>query len=565
MKLLLLQILLFVKNEKAKKNVYLLAKFLFFLTLIITVYSVTFHLIMIHEGRDFSWITGVYWTLTVMSTLGFGDITFSTDLGMLFTLLVLISGVILLMIMLPFTFIQFFWAPWLEAQKETRTPRSLPETIKNHVILTNYDPITRKLVEKLKKYNFDYSFVTSDHQAATEIFDTGYTVVLGEVDAPETYKKMQTDKAALIVATANDLMNTNIAFTVREISDTVPIAISADNEHSLDILNFPGYTNVFQFMSMLGTNMAKKTRVVRQTHIIGQFEKLLVGEFPVRDINNLAGQTLKQSKLRNKIGLTIIGIWERGEVLLPDPDAALKKTNILIVAGTREDLVRVDQQLAMPSEHADSDLGILILGGGRVGQAAARYLALNNIKYTIVEKRPTIARKSRHHIQGDAADINTLKEAGIDKARAVIITTHNDAMNIYLSFYCRQLRPDIQIVTRATEDRTVSKLYRAGADIVDSLAVMGANSIINLLHPSTTSFFSEALNVFMVPTPDAFFGKTLAETMLREKTRCNLLAIKQGEKFSTDLDPNTTFTKAENLILAGSLEAEELFRKEYLT
>ncbi|HIQ37790.1 MAG TPA: potassium channel protein, partial [Desulfocapsa sulfexigens] len=295
MKLLLLQILFFVKNKKAKKNVFLLAKFLFFLALIIGLYSVTFHLIMVHEGRDYSWITGLYWTLTVMSTLGFGDITFSTDLGLIFTLLVLMSGVVLLLIMLPFTFIQFFWAPWLEAQNQTRTPRSLPESTRGHVILTNFDPITRNLVEKLKKYKYDYSFVTSDQQTAIEIYDAGYKIVLGEVDTPETYQKMRADKAALIVATADDLMNTNICFTVREISDTVPIAASADNKHSLDILNFPENTNVFQFMNMLGTNMAEKTMVVRQTHIIGKFEQLLIGEFPVRDINHLAGQTLKQS------------------------------------------------------------------------------------------------------------------------------------------------------------------------------------------------------------------------------------------------------------------------------
>ena len=564
MKLLLLQILFFVKNKKAKKNVFLLAKFLFFLALIIGLYSVTFHLIMVHEGRDYSWITGLYWTLTVMSTLGFGDITFSTDLGLIFTLLVLISGVVLLLIMLPFTFIQFFWAPWLEAQNQTRTPRSLPESTRGHVILTNFDPITRNLVEKLKKYNYDYSFVTSNQQAAIEIYDAGYKIVLGEVDAPETYQKMQADKAALIVATADDLMNTNICFTVREISDTVPIAASADNKHSLDILNFPENTNVFQFMNMLGTNMAEKTMVVRQAHIIGKFEQLLIGEFPVRDINHLAGQTLKQSRMRNRIGLTVIGIWERGEILPPDPEATLKQTNILIIAGTKEDLERVDRSLAMSPEKMDSEIGILILGGGRVGQAAADYLEQNDIPYTIIEKRPTITKGNNRYIQGDAADINTLKEAGIEEARAVIITTHNDAMNIYLSFYCRQLRPDIQIVTRAVEKRTVSKLHRAGADIVDSSASMGAKSIMNLLQPSKSSFFSEALNVFMVPTPDAFIGKTLAEIMIREKTRCNLLAIKTDKDFTTHLDPDMSFNKVGKLILAGSLEAEGLFRKEYL-
>ncbi|MBU1138606.1 MAG: potassium channel protein, partial [Proteobacteria bacterium] len=75
MKMLLAQLLFFVRNKEAKKNVALLLRFLFFLTFIIALYSITFHLIMLYEGRNFSLITGFYWTLTVMSTLGFGDIT----------------------------------------------------------------------------------------------------------------------------------------------------------------------------------------------------------------------------------------------------------------------------------------------------------------------------------------------------------------------------------------------------------------------------------------------------------------------------------------------------------
>jgi hypothetical protein len=60
------------------------------------------------EGRDYSWITGLYGTLTVMSTLGFGDITFQSDVGRAFSIIVLLSGIVLLLIMLPFAFIRFF-------------------------------------------------------------------------------------------------------------------------------------------------------------------------------------------------------------------------------------------------------------------------------------------------------------------------------------------------------------------------------------------------------------------------------------------------------------------------
>ena len=60
----------------------------------VAVYSLIFHLLMLREGRDHSWFTGIYWTLTVMSTLGFGDITFNTDLGRVFSMTVLLTGTI---------------------------------------------------------------------------------------------------------------------------------------------------------------------------------------------------------------------------------------------------------------------------------------------------------------------------------------------------------------------------------------------------------------------------------------------------------------------------------------
>lgn len=563
MKLFLLQFLFFVKNEKAKKNVYLLARFFFFLALIITLYSVLFHLIMVHEGRDFSWITGFYWTLTVMSTLGFGDITFSTDLGLLFTLLVLVSGVILLLIMLPFIFIQFFWVPWLEAQNDTRIPRTLPRETKEHVIIPTFDALTRNLVEKLKKHLYDYCFVTGDQQTAHEIQDSGYNVIFGEIDDPQTYKNINTEQAALVVTTANDLLNTNISFTVREVSGKVPIACSADQEHSLDILNFPGNIHVFQFMKMLGINMAEKTMPVSGTHIIGRFEELRIGEIPVRD-TALVGRTLAESRLRNDLGVTVIGILERGKIIAPEPQSRLSVTNILIIAGSEAALENAGKHLVKPPLQPLSGPTVLILGGGRVGEAAAGYLKVKNVPYIIIEKRHNVGIDHVHHIHGDAADIRTLKEAGIDKAASVIITTHNDAMNIYLAFYCRQLRPDIQIISRAEEERNVSKLFRAGADLVDSFASMGATTIMNILHPTDTSIFSDALNVFLVPTPEAFTGKTLTELRVREKTNCSLLAVKNDGTFTTNPDPTTIFNNSSELILAGSIEAEEQFREEYL-
>ena len=76
MKFLPSQLIYLLQDRRARRNIRALAEFTLFLTVLVAVFSFLFHVIMAHEGRDFSAVTGVYWTLTVMSTLGFGDITF---------------------------------------------------------------------------------------------------------------------------------------------------------------------------------------------------------------------------------------------------------------------------------------------------------------------------------------------------------------------------------------------------------------------------------------------------------------------------------------------------------
>ncbi|UCF41708.1 MAG: potassium channel protein, partial [Gemmatimonadota bacterium] len=92
LKTLVAEIASVIRSRRGRRNLRVLARFIFVLAAMITVYSVGFHLLMQREGQEHTWITGFYWTLTVMSTLGFGDITFHTDTGRLFSILVLLSG-----------------------------------------------------------------------------------------------------------------------------------------------------------------------------------------------------------------------------------------------------------------------------------------------------------------------------------------------------------------------------------------------------------------------------------------------------------------------------------------
>ena len=561
MKFLFAQLLYFFQHKTAQRNLVTLGKFFAFLLLIILLYSVLFHALMMYEDRYHTWITGFYWTMTVMSTLGFGDITFHTDLGRLFTMVVLFSGVLFLLILLPFTFIQFFYAPWLDAQEKARTPRKLPDTVHGHVIITSVDPITTRLIEYLSRQGLPYYIVTADSHEATSLLDTGYSVIIGEPDRPETYRFIHADKAALIVVTNDDLKSTNISFTIRQVSQDVPIVTNANYSHSIDILEFSGNVSVYEFMKMLGESLSRRAYGVGQgTNIIGRFDDLLISELPVR-YTDIEGKTLAETGIRQSTGVTVIGMMETGRFFAPSPQTVITPNTILMLAGSASQLNTFEEAYPVSCTQEPDKPQVLILGGGRVGQVAARTLDEYGISYRIVEKRPIKAEGAAKDVTtvGDAADINTLKEAGIDHAKSVIVTTHSDDMNIYLTFYCRQLREDIQIISRSILERNVAKLHMAGADQVMSYSSLGAGTIFQLLKPNEVSLFTEGLIVMNRRAGVELAGKTIMQSGIREQTGYSIIAFRRDDRLTVSPEPETEIREDDELIVIGTAENENLF------
>ncbi|WP_459936477.1 potassium channel family protein [Desulfonatronum parangueonense] len=562
MKYLPSQIITMLQKQPAKRDLRVLLKFLLVLFLLVTTYTILFHVIMEHhEGRSFSWVTGFYWTLVTMSTLGFGDIVFYTDLGMLFSVTVLLSGVVFLLVMLPFTFIQFFYAPWLEAYAKSRTIRSLPEETENHVIIVGTDAVCLSLPNKLKQHQRNPYLVVDDQQVASTLQDQGYKVIHGDLDDGETYKRIQVDKAALVVVNSGeDKINTNIVYTLREFCET-PIVSNASDEDSVDILQLAGSSQVYQFTKMLGQSLARRVLgVSMQANIIGRFDELLIAEVPAMR-SSLEGKTIFESRLRELTGITVAGVWERGRFRVPTPDTIITSSTVLVLAGS-------EQQLAVYDEifggNWKSDAPVLILGGGRVGRAAADTLKSRDVNYRIVEKNIRAVRSgSEEYIHGSAADLDTLRKAGIDTAPSVIVTTHDDDMNIYLTIYCRRLRPDIQIITRATLDRNISKLHRAGADLVMSYASLGRTNITNYLLQDNTLMVSEGLNIFKAPAPVQLSGKTLEESSIRQQTGCNVIAIRREGRLDVNPAPGSAIAADSELIMIGDAESEVCFMDLY--
>ena len=168
----------------------------------------------------------------------------------------------------------------------------------------------------------------------------------------------------------------------------------------------------------------------------------------------------------------------------------------------------------------------LIIWGGRVGHTIANRFKEREMPYLIIEKNPRCPN------------------------------THDDDANIYLTKYLRSLRPDMQILSRANLERNVSTLHRAGADFVMCYSSLGANAIFNFLKNEGALMLAEGLNVFHLKAPQALVGKNLAQSKIRQRTGCSVVAVKVNGVMAINPDPQAPIQEDAELILIGTYEGE---------
>lgn len=555
-------VLTYLSAPSRARNIRVVLWLLVALLAMVVVYSVLFHVIMANEGRDHSWMTGFYWTLTVMSTLGFGDITFESDLGRFFSVVVLISGAMFILVLLPFAFIQFVFVPWVAHRDATRAPRQLPEGTRGHIILTDNGAIEDALIRRADNSMVPYVVLVAELEHALALHDQGYRVMVGPLDDPETYRAARVEHAALVAATNADTANTNIAFTVREIDAHVPIVATATAEASVDILQLAGCNEVLRLGEMLGQAIARRVLGSDgRSHVVGEFGGLRIAEASMAG-SSLVGETLLDADLRGRFNLNAVGAWDRGRFSIAGPQTPITATTVLILAGSDDQLAAYDAAFGVDRP---LDTPAIIIGGGRVGRAAGRALMRADIDHRIIEQQADRIRDADHYVLGDAAELRVLKEAGIEDTSAVLVTTHDDDINVYLTIYARKLRPDVQIIARANLDRNVTTLHRAGADAVLSYASTGATAIWNTLGFNDTLVLAEGLDVFRVAMPAGLAGRSLADGAIRQTTGCNVVAVLQHGDIETNPDATRPLPADADLIVIGDDEAEGRFHQAFPT
>ena len=133
----------------------------------------------------------------------------------------------------------------------------------------------------------------------------------------------------------------------------------------------------------------------------------------------------------------------------------------------------------------------IVCGFGRVGRQVARDLRAAGAQYVVIDSEPANREAAYapgvRFILARPSDDDALRDAGIERARAVVACVDSDAENIFIALSARELRPDIAIVARASQEEAEAKLRRAGADrVISPYKASGTEMARLALHPNVS-------------------------------------------------------------------------------
>ncbi|MFT3846412.1 MAG: NAD-binding protein [Lacibacter sp.] len=219
------------------------------------------------------------------------------------------------------------------------------------------------------------------------------------------------------------------------------------------------------------------------------------------------------------------------------------------------------KQLKMDNAIHHLNNHVIVCGFGRNGTECAQVLSDNHIPFVVVEEKHGVPANLpfsvNHFIKGDATTDETLKEAGIEKARAIIATMPVDADNLFMVLTARQLNPNIIIISRASQDSSVNKLRVAGANnVIMPDKIGGAHMATMVLIPDVAELIAimgtRNTMEFKIEEIVANKSVTLGELDLWKNCGCTLLGVKNKGEYTLNPSPDYCINDGERLILMGS-------------
>jgi len=545
-----------LSEVKLSRRNRLIAYYLAGLVALVALYTVVYNVAMARlEGVNQSIFASFEFVVQTMTTTGYGQDSdeWSHPLTFLFVAATQISGIGIGFFTLRLVIIPLFTGAEVDLDSRL-TPK------RDHVIVCEYRRDSAVLLDELDELGIDYVLIASVEERAKELSDDGYAAIHGSPQDVSALRRAGVETARAVITDTGDATVDTI-LTVRSVRSDVEVISLTDDSDMREILLDTGADTVLSPHGVLGRRLAEKavsSLGAELTDTVDLGGDIELTEVPVQHGSRLVGTRIRNSRIREETGANVVGAWIDGELQLPpDPDAVIRQNTVLLVSGAH-DALEAFGDVSRPTRGIRDHDRVVLAGYGEVGGAARAVVADAGIETVAID----VAEREGVDIVGDASAEAVLHEAGIDEADAVIVGLPDDSAGLLTTVLARSLDRDIEILVRVSDPDATRKALSAGADYVLSVPRVSARMVARELRGEDV--LAPASQVRLVRVSAApFAGSTLAGSGIAEETGCRVVAVEDETGFTGSVDPTREFTGDERLVVVGTDEAVQRFRKRF--
>jgi Trk K+ transport system NAD-binding subunit len=450
---------------------------------------------------------------------------------------IILSGVIMIFIVVP-----LLVAPFIIARLAPTPPKTTPHPLSGHTVVFGFDEIAKSIVDSLTIADHDIVIIEMDKTAAFNIaaqYRKRAYVIWGDYTDPASWAGAYLEAADYIVICKDERLTANIVLGIRELAKGKIISIV--DKLSFDrYLRYAGAEYVLSPKHSTGRILARhavlnpagdtapeipgldRISINLENHA---HDELKLINIPVAPGAKASGKTLRELQLFERYGIIVLFLWRSG-TFVPKPcanDEIDTSTSLFLFGRTDAIVAAIHDEFSVDGQR---EARAVIAGFGDVGAAAYQELRNAGISCIVVDSK----KHDVNQVVGNAENEEILKNAHIEDAQFCIVALNNDDVNIFTTLMARNLNPAIRILARANTPVSVDKLYRAGADYVALLPMIGGQTIGRIILSDLVTILLELPNGEIVVMKHVMNSNPGPVGRYKKKTGVQIIGIESASR-----------------------------------
>jgi len=310
------------------------------LTLVLAVIAygtIGFHFI---EGQ--SWTVSLYWTFVTIGTVGYGDYSPETALGMYFTITLIILGIGTFALAVE-SLLEF-----LVKRQQLRLMGLVNVERSNHVVICGWTESTMECIKDIGK-DFEVFVIDENEEVKKKAIKNKVNFVHGDPTRMKDLEKANVKGAkSIIVDMGSDSKSIHTILGIRKLDKDVRIIAEVERYENIEQIKLAGADQVISPFVISGRLMYKSIQdgyeAMFVQEVLAEHSNREIKEVEVRQGCSLIGQTILQADIHEKTGVVVLGVGEAGELIIDPPrDFVIKEGNIILGVGKPEEFGKLEK------------------------------------------------------------------------------------------------------------------------------------------------------------------------------------------------------------------------------